>query len=270
MADLHRGMRVYDLRLTGQQVAGIVAGSVVTVGVAFALGMGAGHRLAEGTVAAKAADADSGGTSEPAGKPLPKMDFTYQRELTKSDPPAPAPKPQPPPQQKPANPAPAAASAAIASAPSATAPDAGPSAGSASAQSPAPHASDAAPAPPSAVVAAVAPPPPSPGATASEATAPAQPRSAAGTASAAVAADGPETRFTVQFGAPSDRAVAEKMASKLMSYGYSAYVTTADIPDKGRFYRVRVGRFTSKEAAEALREEAANHHKLPGMVMPSR
>lgn len=57
-------------------------------------------------------------------------------------------------------------------------------------------------------------------------------------------------RFTVQVASYRDRKDAEVLAQKLARKGYQAFVTGAELPGKGKWYRVRVGRFgTRKEAA---------------------
>jgi cell division septation protein DedD len=56
--------------------------------------------------------------------------------------------------------------------------------------------------------------------------------------------------FTVQVASYRDRSDAEELAQRLTRKGYQAFVAEAEIPGKGKWYRVRVGRFgTRKEAA---------------------
>jgi cell division septation protein DedD len=56
--------------------------------------------------------------------------------------------------------------------------------------------------------------------------------------------------FTVQVASYRDRKDAEELAQRLTRKGYQAFVAEAEIPGKGKWYRVRVGRFgTRKEAA---------------------
>ena len=78
--------------------------------------------------------------------------------------------------------------------------------------------------------------------------------------------------WCVQFGSTPNRADADKLAATLSDYGYSPYVVSADIPGKGVYYRVRVGRFEAKAGADKLRADATASHKLlqPGVVMPAR
>jgi len=54
---------------------------------------------------------------------------------------------------------------------------------------------------------------------------------------------------------------AKQFQDKLVKAGLPAYVVAADIPHRGRWFRVRAGRFASQEeahkAAESFRKQAA-------------
>jgi len=56
-------------------------------------------------------------------------------------------------------------------------------------------------------------------------------------------------RYTVQIVSFPDKRFAKEMESTLKSRTYPAYVQKADIPGKGTWYRVRVGKFSTKEEA---------------------
>jgi cell division septation protein DedD len=56
--------------------------------------------------------------------------------------------------------------------------------------------------------------------------------------------------FTVQVKATQSQAEADKFAAKLHLQGYHSSVAEADVAGKGRWYRVRVGRFDSRAQAE--------------------
>jgi len=53
----------------------------------------------------------------------------------------------------------------------------------------------------------------------------------------------------VQIASFPDKRFAKEMESTLKSRTYPAYVQKADIPGKGTWYRVRVGKFSTKEEA---------------------
>jgi cell division septation protein DedD len=57
-------------------------------------------------------------------------------------------------------------------------------------------------------------------------------------------------RFTVQVASFASEDAARQMSSKLNASGYPAFVRTAQIPGKGRTYRVRVGAFATREEAQ--------------------
>jgi len=56
--------------------------------------------------------------------------------------------------------------------------------------------------------------------------------------------------FTLQVKATQSQSEAEKFAAKLRLQGYHSSVAEADVPGKGHWYRVRVGRFENRAQAE--------------------
>jgi len=79
-----------------------------------------------------------------------------------------------------------------------------------------------------------------------------------------------DSTWTVQFASSPTRHEADKLASNLSDHGYTARVVVADLPGKGRYYRVRVGRFASRETADLLRREASSKTGVSGVVMRSQ
>lgn len=77
-------------------------------------------------------------------------------------------------------------------------------------------------------------------------TKPAPPK--AGAPAPAPPADEDETPWTVQVAAAETRARADSMAAELKERGYEAYVTSGKLNRK-TFYRVRVGRYPSRQEA---------------------
>jgi cell division protein FtsN len=65
---------------------------------------------------------------------------------------------------------------------------------------------------------------------------------------------GRTARYTVQTASYQDRGVAEDEVKQLKKKGYAAFVVASEIPGKGRWYRVRLGSFSNKEAAENLQK----------------
>ena len=61
-------------------------------------------------------------------------------------------------------------------------------------------------------------------------------------------------RFVVQVGSFKDERIARVQADKMERYGYRAWVESADVPGKGRYYRVRIGGFETTTDAERVAE----------------
>ncbi|MFN3198021.1 MAG: SPOR domain-containing protein [Bradymonadia bacterium] len=57
-------------------------------------------------------------------------------------------------------------------------------------------------------------------------------------------------RYTLQVKATKDRVEADAFVSDLKKSGFRPWIVLADIPGKGRYYRVRIGKFDTKDAAK--------------------
>jgi DedD protein len=77
-------------------------------------------------------------------------------------------------------------------------------------------------------------------------------------------------KFTVQLGASQEKADAARLASRASGVGLRPYVAEARIPGKGLWYRVRVGAFADRDAAERYRRDVERELKTAAAVMPSR
>jgi cell division septation protein DedD len=69
-------------------------------------------------------------------------------------------------------------------------------------------------------------------------------------------------RYTVQVSAHREKPSAEEEVKKMKRSGFAAFIVTSELPGKGTWYRVRLGSFTKKDAAEKLQKEL--HAKLGG------
>lgn len=76
-----------------------------------------------------------------------------------------------------------------------------------------------------------------------------------------------QARFTVQFGAPSKDADAKRLLQQLSAFGYDPFITEADLPGKGHVFRVRIGRFASREDADRFHATVRQAHNLDSVVM---
>lgn len=77
----------------------------------------------------------------------------------------------------------------------------------------------------------------------------AAPRTVSDSVKENLAASKPKGSFTVQVASSREKEDADGIAARLKKKGYDAFVVPADIPGKGKWYRVRVGVFSTKEEA---------------------
>ncbi len=77
-------------------------------------------------------------------------------------------------------------------------------------------------------------------------------------------------QFTVQIGASQDRADAQRLESRARLAGLKPYLIEARLGNKGTWYRVRVGAFNDKNAADNYRRDVERELRLTAMVMPAR
>ena len=83
---------------------------------------------------------------------------------------------------------------------------------------------------------------------------------------AATRAPATKGRFTIQVGSFKEAGSANRLVSQLRSKGHSAYQLRTEVPGKGIWYRVRVGAFDSRSAAESSLAKL-NGDKIKGMVV---
>jgi cell division septation protein DedD len=72
--------------------------------------------------------------------------------------------------------------------------------------------------------------------------------------------------FTLQLSATQTRAEADKFVSKLRGQGYAPYIVEADVPGKGTWYRVRMGRFPTRDAAGRYLADFRRETRLDAFV----
>lgn len=86
-------------------------------------------------------------------------------------------------------------------------------------------------------------------------------------ASAATETSNAKGRFALQAAAFPTQAGADELAQKLKSAGVPSYVVSADLPRRGTWFRVRVGRFNTAEDAQRFAGEAQLRAKSAGMSL---
>jgi cell division septation protein DedD len=72
--------------------------------------------------------------------------------------------------------------------------------------------------------------------------------------------------FTLQIKSTQSQDDADHFVRKLKGQGYHAFVVTADLPGKGRWYRVRLGKFDTRDAAEHYLQDFKREMKLNAFI----
>lgn len=80
------------------------------------------------------------------------------------------------------------------------------------------------------------------------------------------AADG---AWTVQLSAYQDKGEADRFAAGLRDKGYAPYIVEASIPGKGTWFRVRMGRFGTKDAASRYMDDFRRETAMNAIVTTS-
>ena len=81
---------------------------------------------------------------------------------------------------------------------------------------------------------------------------------------------GQEGAFTLQVVSYEQPGPAQAFAKGLRARGHQAFVTSADVPGRGRFWRVRVGPFATKWEADAYREKFEEQERMNTIVVRHR
>ena len=248
MRDSHRLKEKYELSLDNRQIVSLTVASLVVLGGVFVLGVAVGKKLAGEMVPEKAtADLLTAVDQKTAALDAVQKDasLTFQDELTKKAPVEP----------KPA----AVVSETVAVAPQPVA-------------LPAPAAVVAAV--PVEVAVVVAKPAPAP--TKLPETPKEEPvvtrthdgglKEAFGKAQKLPDAPPAAGTWAVQLSAYQDRGEADRFAAGLRDKGYAPYIVEASIPGKGTWFRVRMGRFGSRDAASRYMDDFRRETSMNAIV----
>ncbi len=73
-------------------------------------------------------------------------------------------------------------------------------------------------------------------------------------------------RYTIQIASYPEKDMAEDEMKKMKKRGYAAFIVTSELQDKGTWYRVRLGSFSNKTAAEKLANELKSKEGLSPFV----
>lgn len=85
-------------------------------------------------------------------------------------------------------------------------------------------------------------------------------------AAAAKKPDVAATHFTLQLSAFPEKSDAEEFMKKIQSSGYKPFLVSSEVPGKGLFYRVRVGDFSTRQAALDAKNEFERKQRLIAYV----
>lgn len=80
----------------------------------------------------------------------------------------------------------------------------------------------------------------------------------------------PKSPFAIQVGSYPNPDEAHHWVSHWKQKGYQAFLVSADIPGKGRWYRVRLGRFDSKEEAQSYLKDFQSREGIEAFIAPNR
>jgi cell division septation protein DedD len=73
-------------------------------------------------------------------------------------------------------------------------------------------------------------------------------------------------RFTLQVASMKDHQKALQLQERLKRKGFPSYIISAQIPDKGIYYRVRIGHYVTKKGAEEVLERLKEKGEKEGMI----
>jgi cell division septation protein DedD len=82
----------------------------------------------------------------------------------------------------------------------------------------------------------------------------------------AASAASSKVRYTIQVGAYPERGLAEDDVRNMKKRGYVAFVVATDLPDKGTWYRVRIGSFSKRDSAEKLAAELKSKEGIDSFI----
>lgn len=73
-------------------------------------------------------------------------------------------------------------------------------------------------------------------------------------------------RYTIQIASYNERGMAEEEVRRMKKRGYAAFIVSSELPEKGTWYRVRVGSFSNRSAAERLLNELKTKEGLSPFI----
>ena len=80
----------------------------------------------------------------------------------------------------------------------------------------------------------------------------------------------PKGKFAIQVGSYQTAVDAAASVKRWKEKGYAAFMTVGEIPEKGTWYRVRIGGFSNRKNAAAFLSRFKSKEKTSGLVVPSK
>lgn len=77
----------------------------------------------------------------------------------------------------------------------------------------------------------------------------------------------PQDTYTIQIASMSSKVYAETYLKKMIAKGYSAYIVTADLAERGVWYRLRIGPFKDNSAAEQAKKAIFNKEGIEAIIV---
>ena len=78
------------------------------------------------------------------------------------------------------------------------------------------------------------------------------------------------SKYALQLGSFRSRSKAEVLKNKLKGKGYNTYVREVEIPDKGRWYRVRIGDYEDLEQVQSMAVNLQQQEGVPVLITNAR
>ncbi len=98
-------------------------------------------------------------------------------------------------------------------------------------------------------------------------TAPKQPPAPEKKTAPAKQATSSKLRYTIQVSSHPERGAAEEEVRRMKQNGFAAFIVSSELPGKGTWYRVRVGSFANRDAAEKLQKNIQTKVGISSMVV---
>jgi cell division septation protein DedD len=75
--------------------------------------------------------------------------------------------------------------------------------------------------------------------------------------------------YTIQVSSSKSKKGAMGLVDKLIGKGYEGYISVIEIPNKGTWYRVRIGHFSTREEAKKFELKMRKKDRIKGIIIPS-